>query len=98
MSRFCNNTGLVPNLTLAVFLIAAQTAVAAHDIKHDPGTTQNQVCTTCVAASQLGSASIDTHTDFAIGKFESFCDPVEVIGYRSTYALVVRQRGPPTPF
>jgi hypothetical protein len=45
---------LLPAALLALVMLAAQSLVLAHDIDHDPANAKNQVCTTCVAASQLG--------------------------------------------
>ena len=90
-------SSLLHNLLLASVLIAAQWGALVHAFEHDIGAPQSQVCTTCVAASQLGFACIDTsapmesmppylvqHADF-------------VKDFQSTHALVARQRGPPTP-
>jgi len=94
MTRFCNKAAL--NLILAIFLIAAQSLVSAHEFEHDAGSSQNPVCTTCVAASQLGTACVDNHTCFQIADLEFAFDSTTVTGIRSTHALAVRQRGPPS--
>jgi len=94
MTRFCNKAAL--NLILAIFLIAAQSLVSAHEFEHDAGNSQNPVCTTCVAASQLGSACIDSHLYFQIADFEFAVPLTKVTGISSTHALAVRQRGPPS--
>jgi len=94
MTGFCNKALL--NLILAIFLIAAQSFVSAHELEHDAGNGQNPVCTTCVAASQLGAACIDNHSCFQIADPEFAFHSTTVSGIRSTHALAVRQRGPPS--
>ena len=94
MTRFCNKAVL--NLILAIFLIAAQSLVSAHELEHDAGNIQNQVCTTCVAASQLGSACVDNHNNFQIADLEFALHSTIITGIRSSHALAVRQRGPPS--
>ena len=59
MTIFRGKSGLVPNLALVIFLVTAQSLVSTHALEHDANNPQNQVCTTCVAASQLGSATVD---------------------------------------
>jgi len=81
---------------MAALLIAAQWGALVHAFEHEAGKSQAQVCTTCVAASQLGFACIDMsiipnaplsnsvrHTD-STGKIDSHHIPA------------ARQRGPPT--
>ena len=88
---------MAPNLLLALLLVAAQSVAAMHDIEHDTGTPQNQVCTTCVAASQLGAACVDHVDDNPVESFHTrFSLPAEP-AFHSTHALVARQRGPPRP-
>jgi hypothetical protein len=94
MTRFCNKAVL--NLILAIFLITAQSLAAAHEFEHDTGNSQNPICTTCVAASQLGSACIDSHMYFQIADLEFAAPSTRVTGFISTHALAVRQRGPPS--
>jgi len=69
MTCFRNKAGVAPILVFAVLLIAAQSIVSTHEFRHDTGKAQNQVCTTCVAASQLGSACVDS---CASGEIEAY--------------------------
>lgn len=95
MNSFRRNAGFAPNLALALFLVAAQSLVSAHLFEHDPANAQTQVCTACVAASQLSSAAIDTGDVTATGGFAPVFDSPIVAELKSTHTLVVRQRGPP---
>ncbi len=82
---------------LATFLVAAQWGALVHAFEHDVGTPQNPVCMTCVAASQLGLACIDTSMNieplpsYAVPNF----DAAESV--QSIHAPAARQRGPPSP-
>jgi hypothetical protein len=96
MTRFCARAGIVPNLILAIILIAAQSVVSAHDINHDAGNAQNQVCTTCVAAGQLGTACVDSVTTFEVTAFDSVMHTSIQGEFNATHALIARQRGPPS--
>lgn len=97
MQSFCRKAGTVPNLVLAIVLIVAQSVASAHAFEHEIGTSQNQACTTCVAASQLSAATVDSGTVFTIT--DSTHDHVEasVTLFESLHTLAVRQRGPPAP-
>ena len=44
---------------MAALLVAAQWGALVHAFEHEAGKPLAQVCTTCVAASQLGFACID---------------------------------------
>lgn len=96
MRSFCRNAAIAPNLVLAIFLIAAQSTVSAHVFEHDTGNPQNQVCTTCVAASQLGSATVDSGATHNVPAVEFELGDRVVYEFRSVHTLVARQRGPPS--
>jgi hypothetical protein len=96
MTRFCSKAGFLPNLILAIFLIAAQSVVSAHDLDHDAANTQNQVCTTCVAADQLGTACVDSVTTFGVAAFDSVLHTSIQGEFNAIHALTPRQRGPPS--
>lgn len=95
MDSFCRKAGTLPNLALAVVLIAAQSVVSAHEFEHDPGSTQNQVCTTCIAASQIGSASIDSGTVYTVTNSTHTHVEASVSQFDTIHTLTIRQRGPP---
>lgn len=94
MTRFCNRATL--NLFLAIILIAAQSLVSAHEFGHDASNSPNPICTTCVVASQLGSACIDSHMHFQIADLDFAAPSTNVTRIRSIHVLAVRQRGPPS--
>ena len=95
--RSARNKLRLIHLLLTAFLVAAQWGALVHALEHDVGTPQNQVCTTCVAASQLVSACVDTSvtmesvSPYFVRNTESTKD------IKPIHALVARQRGPPTP-
>lgn len=97
MSAPRNNSRLVHNLVLATFLVAAQWGALAHAFEHDVGTPQSQVCATCVAASQLGFACIDTPVPMQMARPYPVQNTGHAKGTDSIHVLVVRQRGPPSP-
>ena len=88
---------LLHNLLLATILVAAQWGALVHAFEHDIGTPQSQVCTTCVAASQLGFACIDTSVPMESMPSYQVLHADFVKKIQSTHTLVARQRGPPTP-
>jgi hypothetical protein len=96
MSATRNKFRLVPNLLLATILVAAQWGTLVHALDHDIGSPQSTVCTTCVAASQLGFACVDTAvtTDAAPAYQAQHSD--FVTRFETIHALVARQRGPPS--
>jgi hypothetical protein len=97
MTRFCHKAGFAPNLVLAITLIAAQSVVSAHDFEHDAGKAQNRVCTTCVAASQIGAACVDNILTFECAAYDSVRHTAGTDELNATHTLVARQRGPPAP-
>ena len=86
----------MPGLLLAALLIGAQGALALHAFEHDPGAPQGKVCTTCVTASQLAAASVDTHVGDAPGPARHLAIPTASRGFESVHTAAVRQRGPPS--
>lgn len=95
MQSFCRKTGTLPSLALSLVLIAAQSVAATHAFEHDTGNTQNPVCTTCVAASQFGAATVDTGATVVLAgpahvRVEAPASPTQ-----SFHTLTARQRGPP---
>ena len=95
MFRMRFQTRFITSLLLAVVLIAAQLVVAAHALDHDPAQLQGKVCASCVAASQLGSASIDHAPPPHVGEFTPVFHFTSVRNYDALHLPVVRQRGPP---
>ena len=97
MYRMPRNSGLMPNLLLAALLLFAQFGLSLHDFGHEPGAPQGKVCSTCVTASQLSAASVDTHTQEVIVPATWHHRPEQYDGPTSAALLLVRQRGPPPP-
>jgi len=97
MQSFCRKTGTLPNLVLAVVLIAAQSVASTHAFEHETGSAQNQVCTTCVAASQLGAATVDTGAINTATDATHVHVEASVCQFDSIHTLTARQRGPPAP-
>ena len=96
MSRPAGHIGPLPALLFATLLVVAQIGSALHSFEHDPDSSQSNVCATCVGASQLASACVDTihDTEFtpAVYSFEFELTAT----CQSTHECVVRQRGPPS--
>jgi len=95
MSRLRDKRALLPGLLLALLLLAAQSASLAHAYEHEPGTPQNNTCTTCIAASQLASACVDvpaTNTPQVPGWPQWALQEIE---FNSLHTITARQRGPP---
>jgi hypothetical protein len=86
----------LPGIALALMLVAAQCVVAMHDLRHESGTAQNQVCTTCVAASQLAAAAVDTGALPVTTDTYTVFNAARAISYFSTQILAPRPRGPPS--
>ncbi len=86
---------LVPNLMLALLLLAAQTSSFAHAYEHEVGNAQSQACAACVTAGQLACDCVDKtrlrqnlqHSDRRLLNNEYISESID--------ALVIRQRGPP---
>ena len=89
-----HNTAL-PGIAVALLLVAAQSVAAMHDLRHESGTAQNRVCTTCVAASQLSSATVDTGTMQPAPDTGTEFHADAISSFDSIHRLVPRQRGPP---
>lgn len=97
MMRSRHHVAILPTLLLAVVLVAADTMVSAHAREHDPGKGQNAVCSTCVAASVLGTACVDTGASPFLTHFAAHYSADANAGFHSEHALAARQRGPPAP-
>ena len=96
MSRVSGKKALFPSRLLALLLLTAQFSGLAHAYEHDLGATQNQACSTCIAASQLASACVDnpaTTDGEASGSSQCAIQDIEIESFR---AIIVRQRGPPS--
>jgi hypothetical protein len=97
MNRMPRQSGLYPNLLLAALLLCGQFGSLAHAYEHDPGAPQGKVCPTCVTASQLSAASVDTHTPDPIAPAASQVRPEQHSEPASATAIHLRARGPPAP-
>jgi len=95
MLRIQDKARFAPNLALALLLVGAQSVAIMHVLAHDTATAQNQVCTTCVAASQLAAACVDHAADHEVEPFVArFCSSQDS-RLDSIHVIAARQRGPP---
>jgi hypothetical protein len=96
MQRIHARTGVCSNLLLVAFLVTAQWGALAHAFEHEAGKAQDRVCPTCVAASQLGFACVDS--PLTVDPLPSYpvlnTDTVEEI--KTLHQVTARQRGPPS--
>jgi len=83
---------------LATLLAGAQWGALVHGFEHKVGTPQIQVCTTCVAASQLGAACIDVPVTAEALSLYPVLNANAARSIKSHHALAARQRGPPSTF
>ena len=97
MMRLPRKSGLLPNLLLAALLLSAQFGSLLHAFEHDAGAPQGQYCPTCVTASQLSFACIDTQADQAIVPVGDHCLAEHDTDLVGTSPVLVHQRGPPLP-
>jgi len=88
---------ILQSLLLAGLLVAAEAMVSAHALEHDPNNAQNPVCTTCVVASLLGSACVDTTALPDRAQFAAATAADTDCSFHSAQAPAIRQRGPPSP-
>ena len=95
MSILRQHNCALPGIALALLLVTAQSLAAMHDLRHESGKAQNQVCTTCVAASQLGSAAVDTGAMQPAQDTGTEFHAAAVTDFDSIHRVVPRQRGPP---
>ena len=85
------------SILLAIIVFAGQIGAFAHAYEHDPGRSQTQACSTCIAGDSLSSACVasTTHIDF------QHCNAgvnIERTSVPDTIHLpFARQRAPPTP-
>ena len=98
MLRLARESGLIPNLLLAILLISAQFGSLLHAFEHDPGAPQAKYCSACATASQLSSACIDVHSDQAIVPARTGFLVERRASLVSAAVILVHQRGPPLPF
>ena len=97
MIRSPSKFSLIPNLMLAVLLLAAQFGSLAHAFEHDPGAPQAKYCSACATASQLSSACVDTHSDLVILPAGECYVAERDLGFVRATPILVHQRGPPPP-
>jgi hypothetical protein len=86
---------LLANFVLATLLVAAQLGAVAHAFEHEPGTTQTKVCAACVAATNLGSATVGQSSTLLLAPARFFFAPARVPAVLSVSLPAARQRGPP---
>jgi hypothetical protein len=85
------------SVLLAIIFFAAQTGALAHAYEHDPGSSQAQACSTCIAGDSLSSAGLAStaHIDF---QHSNVGVSIERTPVPDTIHLpYARQRAPPTP-
>lgn len=81
---------------LAVVLLVAQSGALAHAYEHDPGSPQDQVCSTCIAGQAVGSACADSAPHFEVPAYKSTAGPEQVSALIYAHIPLARQRAPPT--
>ena len=89
------NRQLLLTVALSVLLLGAHFAAALHDFEHDPDALDGKVCAACLAATQLGSATIDSHDAAMIKPAGAVVDSTCTATFYTTHVAAVRQRGPP---
>lgn len=94
MRRVTSNRPI--SILLAAVLLIAQTGALAHTYEHDPGSPQEQVCSTCIAGQAVGSACVDSTPHFEIKANESAAGPQKLSTVVSIHTPLARQRAPPT--
>jgi len=82
---------------LAILLLIAQTGALAHAYEHEPGSPQDQVCSTCVAGQALGSACVDSPPHFETPGSSSNASAHQFAAFATVDVPLARQRAPPTP-
>ena len=97
MLRLPRESGLMPNLLLAILLISAQFGSLLHAFEHDPGAPQAKYCVACATASQLSAACIDMHSDHAMVPARKALLAVHGASLVGTAVILVHPRGPPLP-
>lgn len=97
MTRILGNPRILPGMLLAVLLLGAHFSVAVHAFEHDVSALQGKVCSTCVTAAQLGTASVDHPVIAGPQHAVTRHSPVVAISGASLDVPVACQRGPPTP-
>jgi hypothetical protein len=80
---------------MAALLVAAQWGAMLHAFEHEAGKPLSQVCTTCVAASQLGFACIDTPPTVEAPACYAVQNTDTTDERDSLEVPAARQRGPP---
>lgn len=85
----------LPQLALALLLLAGQLAAIVHAFEHDPGAAPSQACASCITAAQLGSAAVadQAAADLPPASFSLAVDAPAA--FLSANKPAIRQRGPP---
>jgi hypothetical protein len=85
------------SVLLAIIFLAAQTGALAHAYEHDPGSSQTQVCLTCIAGHSLSSACVAStaHIEFQQDNAGVSIERPPVPD--AIHLPLARQRAPPTP-
>lgn len=86
---------LLPTLLVGLLLVAGQAAAALHAFEHDAGPLPGKGCSTCVTASQLGAASVDTPPAEVRHPFRAAFDILTETGHASAEIRAPKNRGPP---
>jgi hypothetical protein len=85
------------SVILANVLLFAQSGSLAHAYEHDPGSPQQQVCSTCIAGQITSSGCVDSSPHFEIPAYKSTTGAWEIAAPDSIHIPLARQRAPPTP-
>jgi hypothetical protein len=88
---------LLANFVLAALLVTAQLGAVVHAFEHEPGTPQAKVCATCVAATNLGAATVGQPSTLLLAPGRFVFAPATVTAVLSVSLPAARQRGPPLP-
>lgn len=97
MIRLGHTTRALPYLLLATILIAAQSVSLAHSVEHQTGVLSHQVCVTCIAASHLASACVDTTATAGRVLLDDTVQAYQTAVWHAVHRLRARQRDPPLP-
>lgn len=85
---------LLPALCIALLLLG-QAGAALHAFEHDAGAPQGKPCSSCLAASQLGTAAVDCHSAHTLQPAGSPLPALDFATPETVPAVGVGIRGPP---
>jgi hypothetical protein len=95
MLRTGRNVRVLTTLSVCLLFLAGQAAAALHAFEHDAGPLPGKGCSTCVTASQIGAASVDTPSAEVRHPFRASFDILTETGHASAGIRAPKNRGPP---